>query len=93
MGDLFGAETEEPRTKGKRSYEAGGYARRPGSGPAGETCKTCEHCCRVSGGNGRFFKCDVIKHRWTCGPGTDVRLKSPACELWEAEKPRGRVAR
>lgn len=53
--------------------------------PAGETCRTCEHCCRVQRGGSVFLKCAVIKFRWTHGPGTDIRAKSPACELWQAK--------
>jgi hypothetical protein len=61
-----------------------GYAASPGSGPAGETCKTCKHLCR-STYNRTYLKCGVIRHRWTRGPGTDIRAKSPACRIWEGK--------
>ncbi|MEN9575632.1 MAG: hypothetical protein RL514_3487 [Verrucomicrobiota bacterium] len=66
--------------------KAKGYARPPGTGPAGEKCKTCDHCWRVEGGSKFFFKCDVIQFRWTHGPGTDIKANSPACELWAKAK-------
>ncbi len=69
--------------KEKRVTKRGGYAARPGSGPEGETCKTCNHATRTSGGGSRFYKCGVVRHRWTHGPGSDIRLSSPACSLWE----------
>lgn len=76
-----------PRPDGKTGYNAvaKGYARPPGTGPAGETCKTCAHYCRVQGGGSKFPKCALIRFRWTHGPGTDIRAKSPACELWQAK--------
>ena len=78
--DLFGG---EPKAAGKRSYAARGYARPPGSGPSGETCKTCEHCTATSGGNWKGYKCAVIKHRWNHSPATDIALRSLACERWQ----------
>jgi hypothetical protein len=60
-----------------------GYARPPGTGPQGETCASCAHCCYVRGGTKAYPKCGVIRHHWTHGPGTDIRMRSPACELWE----------
>lgn len=62
-----------------------GYARIPGTGPAGETCGSCANCVRVQGGSRAFPKCLVIQFRWTHGPGTDIRCKSPACEMWQAK--------
>jgi len=59
-----------------------GYAARPGSGPAGESCRTCA-CLRVSGRTRNYYKCALVKP--TGGPGTDIRLKSPACSQWRAK--------
>jgi hypothetical protein len=89
MADLFGIEEPPPKPKGKRSYEARGFARRPGSGPTGETCKTCVHCTHGKRGGWAGYKCAVIKHRWTRSPATDITLKSPACEAWEKAKALG----
>ncbi len=64
-------------------YPPGGYARPPGTGPKGETCKTCAFCCYTGNGKRRYPKCAVIKFRWTHGPGTDIKLRSPACDMWQ----------
>lgn len=63
----------------------GGYARQPGGGPEGETCKTCEHRCRVGGGRRAYSKCGLMRAAWTHGPGSDIKLKTPACALWKAQ--------
>jgi len=90
--DLFGQLITDPLPispqtgKSKRKTLAKGYARRPGSGPPGETCKTCEFAVRVQGGSRNFYKCLIVRHRWTHGPGSDIKLKSPACEMWKAER-------
>ncbi len=84
--DLFGV-APPPAAGSKAALAAKGYARRPGSGPAGETCGSCIHAKGIKIRSGRvFYKCEIIKHRWTSGPGTDIRLKSPACEMWEPEE-------
>ena len=95
--DLFGAEIPSPRpgarTDAERKRERRraaekprGYAAPPGSGPAGETCKSCRHSYRRDGANRNFWKCDLI--RATKGPGTDIRVSSPACSRWEQQPPR-----
>jgi len=70
------------KAKGKRDESARGYAARPGSGPEGESCKTCKHLSRVRHAK-TYLKCGLVKHAWTAGPKTDIRAKSPACQLWE----------
>lgn len=67
---------------GKRRTKASGYPRRPGSGPAGQTCA---NCIPTGGHRKTYFKCAVIRYRWTHGPGTDILKKSPACELWKSK--------
>lgn len=89
--DLFGVAVtvSEPRllTAGgnvKRKETPNGYAARPGSGPAGETCKTCEFKYQVEIRSGRkFWKCLKVQHRWSGCYASDIRLKSPACSFWE----------
>lgn len=50
----------------------------------GETCGTCAHAHRtVSAGRKGFWKCALVKR--THGPGTDLRLKWPACWSWKAK--------
>lgn len=63
----------------------GGYARPPGTGPAGETCGSCRHFNpNGGGGGGGYFKCRLVQE--TFGPGTDIRKRAPACELWAAPR-------
>lgn len=76
--DLFGAEIREPKKN-----QVKGYASRPGSGPAGETCRTCARKVQRHVTSRRYWKCSLLKP--TAGPGTDIRLKSPACAYWSAE--------
>lgn len=84
--DSLGAAMMEVRRK-KEWGKANGYARVPGSGPKGETCKTCVHSCATGGYRKTYYKCAVIKHRWTHGPGTDILIKSPACSMWKGIEP------
>lgn len=78
--DLFGGPDEKPR--GKHYVAPRGYAAPPGTGPAGETCATCQHARRM----GRYAKCGhPIRHHFnTHGPATDIRLRTAACSKWEA---------
>ena len=72
--DLFGAEIREPVKNMVK-----GYPTFPGTGPAGETCRSCKH--KVAHQYNRtYWKCWLVKP--TRGPGTDIRLKSPACAYW-----------
>lgn len=57
----------------------------PGSGPAGETCKTCRHITTMPGVAGRYLKCGLMQHEWSRGPGTDIKARWPACSAWEGE--------
>lgn len=70
------------KKKGKRDESVRGYVARPGSGPKNETCGTCKHLCRIKYSK-TYLKCGLVKHAWTASPKTDVRAKSPACQLWE----------
>lgn len=80
--DLFGNVVTEPRRRRPRF----GYAWPPGSGPAGETCRTCRHACRLRFGMRAVYKCGAVRERWTASIRTDIRLDSPSCRGWE---PRG----
>jgi hypothetical protein len=59
-----------------------GYYAPPGTGPEGETCRTCKHLYRREMGK-TYFKCHLERHRWTGGGATDIRTTSPACRGWE----------
>jgi hypothetical protein len=57
-----------------------------GRGPEGEICKTCRHLfCHAT--NKLFYKCDL--RAFTNGPGSDHRVRWPACAKWEAKKVNG----
>lgn len=67
----------------RKPTPARGYAMPPGTGPAGETCKTCAHIERPATRSGKVFrKCGANKQAWTHGPGSDIRAGSPACSKW-----------
>jgi hypothetical protein len=66
--------------KRRRATVPRGYASPPGTGPAGETCQSCEHIVRSR----RYRKCGLMRARWTHGPGTDILARSPACKSWAA---------
>lgn len=66
----------------RRKTQPKGYAAPPGTGPKGETCRSCAHYCRVEPAK-RYLKCGKVRARWTGGPGTDILARSPACAYWE----------
>lgn len=90
--DLFGhpvipdgpAMTLAERRKQQRKLTevARGYYNPPGTGPQGETCKTCAHAV-PSGGHRTYWKCELVRLKWTGSIRTDIRLRSPACKGWE----------
>lgn len=82
--DLFGAPVQADPAKKRKDTKPGGYARTPGSGPAGQTCGSCRFCIGTGAGRHTYYKCEIIKFRWTRGPGTDILKKSPACSMWMA---------
>lgn len=96
MPDLFGFNVPEDRALTplerkkltRKTPKAKGYAWTPGSGPAGETCKSCQHIVRTRSGSGKtFIKCGLMKAHWTHGPGSDIRASAAACRNWESAKP------
>lgn len=70
------------RPAGRKTTVPNGYAAAPGTGPAGETCGTCRHIERVRCSRS-YPKCGLMRAVWTGGAGTDVRVRSPACRMWE----------
>lgn len=91
MKDLLGHEVSEkefamtPAEKRRKYSQPRGYAAPPGTGPKGETCRTCAFACGHRHNAKTYYKCDLIKP--TNGAGTDIRLKSPACSRWKKEEP------
>jgi len=82
--NIFGEEVVVPE---KRTTPLPrGHAAPPGSGPQGETCGSCEHIFRKSLSK-TYIKCALARARWTGGGGTDIRVRDPACRLWEKAKP------
>ncbi len=63
-----------------------GHAMPPGTGPEGETCKTCVHLTMTGNGGKSFSKCGLMRSRWTSSYGTDILQKDPACSKWEPKK-------
>ena len=68
----------------RKSAVPRGHAAAPGSGPAGETCKSCAHIFRNRDCAKVYIKCGLAKHKWTGGGGSDVRAGDAACSAWAA---------
>lgn len=88
--DLFGEtvviEISESKAV-RKPTRPNGYAAPPGTGPAGERCRSCHHAVGTGNyGCRTYYKCELIRPKWTSGPGTDILLRSPACRLWERER-------
>lgn len=78
------AMTPDERRKlfGRPSPGPKGYAAPPGTGPEGETCGSCAHHATVRHAS-IYHKCGLLRQAWTRGQATDIRVRSPACKLWE----------
>lgn len=96
MRDLFGNEltpVQERVHSGvkRKSPQPRGHAAPPGSGPAGETCKTCDHYTLRRWAK-VYRKCGLMQAQWTGGGATDIRASDPACRRWqkraEGEEPK-----
>jgi hypothetical protein len=83
--DLFGNPIVEPtpRPSVRKSTIPNGYADIPGTGPAGQTCRSCAHYTHTSWTANKYRKCRLMQPKWTRGPGTDILARSPACRKWE----------
>jgi hypothetical protein len=56
-----------------------------GTGPAGETCRTCRHLYRKRMGN-TYLKCGLMEKYHSNGAATDIRAGWAACARWEAKE-------
>jgi hypothetical protein len=74
---------ERRRLQTKLRSKKTGHVAPPGTGPDGETCKTCEHLVRKQMAK-TYLKCGLNRAKWTGGGGTDVRAGDPACRQWAA---------
>lgn len=70
---------------GKHYVKPWGYYMPPGTGPEGETCKTCKYIGAKGNVAGRYLKCGRMFAKWTGGRKTDILAGSPACSGWEAQ--------
>lgn len=76
------SDAERKRQMAKLKQRKTGHAWRPGTGPDGEYCKTCEHLVRKTMAK-TYLKCRLMKATWTGGAGSDVKANDPACKKWE----------
>ena len=58
------------------------HAAVPGTGPSGETCKSCRHLFRNRLAK-TYLKCELVRQFWTGGGATDVKARDAACSKWE----------
>lgn len=77
--EQFMNKLQPPKSKKK------GYAAIPGTGPEGETCRSCKHSVIKGGTAKNYYKCALMRNLWTGGQGTDILLRSPACRRWEKD--------
>jgi len=81
----MGGDTVTVPKRGKHYIQPKGYAARPGGGPDGETCKTCQHYTRRRFNGRPYPKCALTERAWTNSRGSDILASAPACQLWEAD--------
>ena len=72
------------KLRGKHYVKPRGYAGIPGTGPEGETCKTCFFYRAYR----RYSKCEKNRHNWSHGRATDILARTPACNHWEKKNER-----
>lgn len=78
MEKVFGA--KESPLKGRKLVTA--YPAEPGTGPSGETCKTCKFKVKIRMG-GVWYKCEKMRPHWSCSARTDIKMRSAACSYFE----------
>lgn len=86
--DLFGETVKvhiSEAKSGRKPTQPKGSAAQPGTGPTGETCRTCKHKAAPTSTARVYWKCRLMQAHWTGGPGTDIRMRSPACNKWEKQ--------
>jgi hypothetical protein len=49
-------------------------------------CGNCKHLVQTTGNASFYFKCALMRDRWTGGPGTDLRRKWHGCDQWKSEQ-------
>lgn len=79
----MGGETVTVPKRGKYYVQPRGYADHPGTGPEGETCKSCKHSYHGGTGHKSFPKCALTRRCHTSGRRTDILMRAAACSKWE----------
>ncbi len=85
MRDMFGREITEDQARKiakRKDPTPAGYAAPPGTGPHGESCKSCANLFRNRQGK-VYLKCKLMEYKWTGGRKTDVLASAPACREWQ----------
>lgn len=83
--DLFGEAPKQVIAKGGGTQPRG-YAAPPGSGPDGMTCRKCDHyIIRYTQAGYTKPKCGLMRHAWTNGRASDIKVSSPACSKFVPE--------
>jgi hypothetical protein len=75
----MGGDTVTVPVRGKHYIQPRGYAAPPGTGPAGETCGSCQH----DSASRRYHKCLLNAAAWGHTRRSDILARSPACAKWE----------
>lgn len=76
------SDAERKRMK-RRAYERpAGHAAPIGTGPSGETCKTCRHIAN-RGTAKIYYKCRLNEAKWTASRHSDIRVSDAACRKWK----------
>ena len=83
QGELFSDHSAVQPQRGKYYIQPRGYAFPPGTGPRGETCRTCQHKVTVRTDSNTFPKCELVRVNWTHSRRTDILVSSPACQYWK----------
>lgn len=77
-----GSRLRRIRRTGKAPVAREGWADKPGTGPAGETCGSCTYC-EAFHYRKRYYKCAAREgDHWKGGRATDIRPLDPACSKW-----------
>ncbi len=82
---IFGVPPEHPEPKRKVNLPPKwkrAYPAQPGTGPPGQTCKTCKHYFRNDYHAKVYLKCGLMQNAWTHGAASDIKASSPACSNW-----------
>jgi hypothetical protein len=77
--------SEQPRPKHWKREGENATPSPIGSGPPGETCKTCIHDTKLDYHGKTYHKCGLMQKHWTHGGASDIKLRWAACSHWNAK--------